>query len=133
MPIIEKRYIYLINKGLTCQDIIKNIEVCLRKNKLNSTLYKKNLNELRKSKEDQLSINGIIEIRESRKNNELSNLLRNGKFFTILSRPCIESGIIFSGNVKNAQINILPFKENNSQLRKNSNITKFKESFGKKK
>jgi hypothetical protein len=130
MPIIETHHIYLVNQGLSCQEITKNIENCLRKNKVDSSKFRSNLINLKKHKENQLSVNGIIEIRESRKNNELSDLSKKAKFFSILSRPCIESGIIFSGNIKNAQLNIIPFKGSDLQLRKNSNLTQFKESFG---
>ena len=129
MP-IETHHIYLVNQGLSCQEIIKNIENCLRKNKIESSKFRSNLINLKKHKENQLSVNGIIEIRESRKNNELSDLSKKAKFFSILSRPCIESAIIFSNNIQNAQLNILPFKGSDLQLRKNSNLTQFKESFG---
>ena len=132
MPIIETRYIYLVNQGLSCQEIVKNMENCLRKNKVESSKFRSDLLELKKHKENQLSINGIIEMRESRKNNDLSKLIKKAKFFSILSRPCIESGIIFSGQTKNAQLNILPLKGSDLSVRRNSNMTQFKESFGSK-
>ncbi len=129
MP-IETRHIYLINQGLSCQEIISNIEKCLRKNKVETSKYRTNLIQLKKQKENQLSINGIIEIIESRKNSTLNELSKKAKFFSILSRPCIESGIIFSNNIKNAQLNIFPLKGSDLQLTRNSNLTQFKESFG---
>ena len=113
----KKKTLYLINEGLSCLTIFKILLKILKKNRELVNKYKSDIIKFKKDKINQLSLNGILELRNTRINPKISTLLKksNIKCFSLLSRPCIESGIICLGLFPKSELIISPLKVNNQE------------------
>lgn len=125
--------IYLINNGLSCQEIYKILyEQHLIKKKEGMPIrddHKKNIYDLKREKNNKLSLNGIIETRELKKN-KIMNILKdsNNTFYSLCDRTSIESGLIFLNGDQQIDLNILPLISY-SNIKKPNEITEFINSF----
>jgi hypothetical protein len=128
----KKKTLYLINEGLSCLTIFKILLKILKKNRELVNKYKSDIIKFKKDKINQLSLNGILELRNTRINPKISTLLKksNIKCFSLLSRPCIESGIICLGLFPKSELIISPLKVNNQEINNENDYKYFKESFG---
>ena len=132
MTYTKKKTLYLVNEGLSCLSILKFLLLILKKNKELVKKYSSELVKLKKNKNNQLSLNGILELRNTRRNPKIIDILKNQnlKYFSLLSRPCIESGIICLGLIPKSELIISPLKINNQEINNENDYKYFKESFG---
>lgn len=129
--------IYLINNGLTCKDVYEKINEFYRyKKKQGFQLEKEHIDILKKYKREKinkLSLNGIIEARELKKNNDMDNLkVTTNYFYCLCDRVSIETALIYLNkeNKPYCKLIILPFIKFEKSIRVASDITEFKKSFG---
>lgn len=136
---MSQKDIFLINNGLTCKDVYeKTIEYYrYKKRKEGLVLNKSELDVLKKSRrerKDKLSLNGIIEARELRKDNNMNNLknnFRNNIFYCLCDRVSIETAMIYLNKESPyCTLTILPYIKYEKSITKASDITNFKNSFG---
>jgi|SaaInlStandDraft_6_1057023.scaffolds.fasta_scaffold00795_22 hypothetical protein len=127
--------IYLINNGLSCQEIYKflvdNYLLKKKEGLIINTSNKKILNDLKKEKKNKLSLNGIIETRELKKNKKMIELKDSSNvFFSLCDRTSIETGLIFLNNEirHNFTLSVLPLIKY-SNIKKSNEIPEFINSF----
>ena len=129
--------IYLINNGLSCKEIYEKLfEYYRYKRKLGLILNRENLDILKKMKREKsnrLSLNGIIETRDMRKNENMAYLKHhNNIFYCLCDRVSIETALIFlNKQIPYCTLIILPFIKFENSIKKASDIIDFKNSFGK--
>ena len=131
--------LYLINNGSTCKDMNDQIIEFYKKQKKNGLVLEKEdlnlLKKIRRDKNNKLSLNGIIECRELKKNKDMNLLkLGNNIFFSLCDKVSIETALIYMNKEKNPYLNldILPLTKYENQIKKANDLTDFKNSFGSK-
>lgn len=128
--------IFLVNNGLTCNDVYdKTIEFYRHKKKEGKVLEKEHLEILKKGKRDRnnkLSLNGIVEARELKKDDKMNSLKKgNNYFYTLCDRVSIETALIYLNKERPFfKLIVLPFIKFEKGIKKASDITDFKNSFG---
>lgn len=129
--------IYLINNGLSCIEIYdKLLEYYRYKRKQGLTVSntdKDIMKKIKREKSNRLSLNGIIETRDMRKNDNMRTLIhQNNIFYCLCDRVSIETALIFlNKQPPYCTLIILPFIKFENSIKKASDITDFKNSFGK--
>lgn len=128
--------IFLINNGLSCQEIYENLFEYYRFKKKQGLVFDsesiETLKKIKREKNNKLSLNGIIESREMKKNDNM-NLLKdhNNYFYCLCDRISIETALIFLNKQKpHCILIILPFIKYEKSIKKANDITNFKNSFG---
>ena len=126
--------IYLINNGLSCKEIYEKInrEYLLKKKKglsLNND-NKKILSKLKSEKKNKLSLNGIIESRELKKNRNMNNLKEStGIFYSICDRQSIETALVSLNHENPLFLFVLPYIKFCADIKKPNDVTEFIKSF----
>lgn len=143
--------IYLINNGLTCFDIYDRLlQLSRRKKKEGIQINRKelaSLRKIRKNNSDKLSMNGIIETRQLRNSSEFRNLVKHNfnanhliynqfKYYCLCDRVSIETALILlnkenKNEVGYLELIILPYIKYENSIKKENDVTVFKNSFGK--
>jgi len=132
-----KRELYLINNGTTCNDIHQEIiEYYRLKKKEGHTFDNEYINILKKIKQykgNKLSMNGIIESRELKKDDAMNSLKNsNNNFYCLCDRVSIETALIYLHKESNfVNLIVLPYIKSEKEIRKPIDLTNFKKSFGK--
>ena len=130
--------IFLINNGLTCMDVYeKTIEFYRYKKRKEGIILNKNdletLKKFRREKSNKLSLNGIIEARELKKDNRMVLLKNNVNniYYCLCDRVSIETALIFLNKERPFfNLIVLPYIKYEKGIRKASDLTDFKNSFG---
>lgn len=126
--------IYLINNGLSCKEIYEKInrEYLLKKKKgftLNNN-DKKILSKLKSEKKNKLSLNGIIESRELKKNRYMNQLKESsGIFYSICDRQSIETALVSLNHENPLFLFVLPYVKFCADIKKPNDVTEFIKSF----
>ena len=144
--------IYLINNGLTCFDIYDRLlQLSRRKKKDGIQINRKelvSLRKIRKNNSDKLSMNGIIETRQLRNSSEFRSLVKGNfnanhftyrnqfKYYCLCDRVSIETALILlnkenKNEVGYLELIILPYIKYENSIKKENDLTVFKNSFGK--
>lgn len=126
--------IYLINNGLSCQEMYDKInqEYLAKKKKglIISDNNKKEIRKLKLLKKNQLTLNGIIESRELKKNEAIGNLKNsNGVFYSICDRQSIETALITLNDSDPNFLFVLPYVKFCNDIKKPNDVTDFIKSF----
>ena len=126
--------IYLINNGLSCKEIYEKInkEYLLKKKQgfsLNNN-DKRVLSNLKSEKKNKLSLNGIIESRELKKNKYMNNLKESsGIFYSICDRQSIETALVSLNHDDPLFLFVLPYIKFCADIKKPNDVTEFIKSF----
>jgi len=144
--------IYLINNGLTCFDIYDRLlQLSRSKKKEDIHINRKDLvslRKIRKNNTDKLSMNGIIETRQLRNSSEFRSLVKGNfnanhftyrnqfKYYCLCDRVSIETALILlnkenKNEVGHLELIILPYIKYENSIKKENDLTVFKNSFGK--
>jgi len=126
--------IYLINNGLSCKEIYEKIykEYLLKKKQglsLNNN-EKKGLSKLKSEKKNKLSLNGIIESRELKKNKYMNDLKESsGLFYSICDRQSIETALVSLNHHDPLFLFVLPYIKFCADIKRPNDVTEFIKSF----
>lgn len=134
-----KKDFFLINNGTSCKDIYeKMFEYYKIKRKEGIEFDESNkqiLKNMKKDRSNKLSLNGIIECREMKKDEKMSSIKNNyHHFYCLCDRLSIETALVFLNNENSPYLtlNVLPFIKNEKEIIKANDLTIFKDSFGQK-
>ena len=131
--------IFLINNGTSCKDIYENIFEYYKIKRKEGLEFDENdkelLKNMKRDKTNKLSLNGIIECREMKKDEKMSSLKNtNNRFYCLCDRLSIETALIFLNNDDNPlTLVVLPIIKFEKEILKPNDLTMFKDSFGYKK